>query len=172
MVYCNNLKVNWWIWEYFCSPVCKLFSKFNCSSTFMCVQLVIHVGVSGVAQEVNLEQQSFNKGYTALDICQHLPENNCCFPDASDCLKSGLDMATICQEINNSGENVFSCVSLDPGQYLCGYTYYISLNIDRDKVAFVHVPVLDKPYSVDQLAGALGQILKLMLAQVHRKSLW
>ena len=151
--------------------MCKLFSKFNCSSTFMCVQLVIHVGVSGVAQEVNLEQQSFNKGYTALDICQHLPENNCCFPDASDCLKSGLDMATICQEINNSGENVFSCVSLDPGQYLCGYTYYISLNIDRDKVAFVHVPVLDKPYSVDQLAGALGQILKLMLAQVHRKSL-
>jgi hypothetical protein len=30
--------------------------------------------------------------------------------------------------------------SVDPGRYLCAFTYYLSLHRDRSKALFVHVP--------------------------------
>ena len=130
---------------------------------------MVHVGVSGVAREVNLEQQSFNNGYTSLDISKCTPQNNCCIPGAKDCLQSLLDMNQVCQDINNSGFEVFSCVSQDPGCYLCGFTYFTSLSIDRTRTAFIHVPVLNQPYTAEQLAKAISLAIKSMLSQIRVK---
>ena len=35
---------------------------------------MVHIGVSGVAQELNLESQAFNDGYCSADISGCLPE--------------------------------------------------------------------------------------------------
>ena len=45
-----------------------------CILSFSQVQLVVHVGVSGVAQELNLESQAFNAGYCSADVSGCLPE--------------------------------------------------------------------------------------------------
>ena len=45
--------------------------------------------------------------------------------------------------------------------------FYTSLNIDRSRTAFVHVPVLDRPYTCQQLAQALKIAIGAMLRQVR-----
>nr|CAG4650536.1 EOG090X0F1W [Sida crystallina] len=130
-------------------------------------KLVIHVGVSGVANEVNLEQMAFNGGYNSPDVQLCLPQGNCCIPGAQDCIISGINMRKICEDINHSTCGVFSCVSSDPGRYLCDFIYYTSLSIDRNRTAFIHVPVLNKPYNSKQLAEALSLAIKSMYKEVH-----
>ena len=50
--------------------------------------------------------------------------------------------------------------------YLCGYIYYSSLLIDRTRTAFIHVPMLNKPFSAAQMAAgiriAMVEMLKLV----------
>lgn len=77
----------------------------------------MHVGVSGVAQELNLESQAFNAGYCSADVSGCLPDGifflngnfsthqyvnpltfclnytgNSCVPGSPNCLVSGIDM--------------------------------------------------------------------------------
>nr|CAG4648929.1 EOG090X0F1W [Polyphemus pediculus] len=130
-------------------------------------KLVLHVGVSGIAHELNLEQQAFNSGYCSPDISGCIPSDNVCIPEAQNVLKSKIDMNTVCQSINNSSCGVMSCVSDDPGRYLCDYIYYNSLHFDNARAAFIHVPVLNSPYTALQLAQGLKEAIKAMLEQIR-----
>ncbi|XP_061695816.1 pyroglutamyl-peptidase 1 isoform X2 [Syngnathoides biaculeatus] len=58
-------------------------------------QLVVHVGVSGLATTVTLEQCGHNKGYKRPDNCRFCPASQCCMEDGPDCISSLLDMDTI-----------------------------------------------------------------------------
>lgn len=129
--------------------------------------LVIHVGVSGIASELTLEQQAHNDGYDKGDVLGKCPDQNCCVDGADNCIASELDMQCVCHDINNSGIDVKAVVSLDPGRYLCDFSYYRSLHIDKSRVAFIHVPPLNKPYSQEQLAEGLRQAILSMLKQLH-----
>nr|CAG4642842.1 EOG090X0F1W [Evadne anonyx] len=131
-------------------------------------KLMVHVGVSGKARELNLEQQAFNNGYVQVDISGCIPDGNVCYVGCEDVIKSGLDMNTVCQTINNSSCGVTSSVSDDPGRYLCDFTFYNSLCISRKCSAFVHVPSLDQPYSALQLAQALKVAIAAMLEQIRQ----
>ncbi|XP_060073603.1 pyroglutamyl-peptidase 1-like [Ylistrum balloti] len=128
--------------------------------------LVIHVGVSGIASKLTLEQQAHNDGYDKKDVKGTCPERNCCVNGANNCIVSGIDMQKVCDEINDSGIEVKSTVSEDPGRYLCDFSYFLSLNIDRSRSAFIHVPPLDQPYSGKQLAQGLEAAITAMLKQV------
>ena len=128
---------------------------------------MVHVGVSGIANEVQLEKQAFNCGYKSPDVKECFPEDNRCVPGAGNCIQSGIDMATTCHDINSSCGGVMSCVSDDPGRYLCDFIYFTSLNIDPKRTAFIHVPVINKPYTAQQLARALYVAIKSMLQQVQ-----
>lgn len=132
------------------------------------IQLVVHVGVSGSAQELTLETQAFNTGYGSLDITGHLPKDGVCVEGCPERLESSIDMRAICQNVNSCQCDVISCVSTDPGRYLCDFIYYTSLHIDKSRAAFVHVPPLDKPYSALQLAQALKLVIIKMLDQVRQ----
>jgi pyroglutamyl-peptidase len=98
-----------------------------------------------MAQELTLETQAFNKGYGSLDNTGNLPEGGVCVEGCPDYLESSIDMRTICQNVNSSTCGLVSCVSTDPGRYLCDYIFYSSLCVDKTRTAFVHVPVLNKP---------------------------
>ncbi|TNM97844.1 hypothetical protein fugu_014090 [Takifugu bimaculatus] len=126
-------------------------------------QLVVHVGVSGIATAVTLEQCGHNKGYTRLDNCSFCPASQCCMENGPDCIKSVLDMQTICKTLNESNLGVTLSVSKDAGRYLCDYTYYTSLHLGRGCCAFIHVPPLDKPYSSRDLGRALQATILEML---------
>jgi pyroglutamyl-peptidase len=132
--------------------------------------LVVHVGVSGIAKELTLEQCAHNDGYDKLDVCGRIPSTKCCVDDAPQCLVSRIDMQRVCASVNKScGHDVTSVVSHDPGRYLCDFIYFTSLNVDPRCTAFIHVPPLDRPYSAKQLAAALRVAVLAMLDQTCSK---
>ncbi|XP_061695813.1 pyroglutamyl-peptidase 1 isoform X1 [Syngnathoides biaculeatus] len=126
-------------------------------------QLVVHVGVSGLATTVTLEQCGHNKGYKRPDNCRFCPASQCCMEDGPDCISSLLDMDTVCERVNNSDVGVAVSVSKDAGRYLCDYTYYSSLFLGHGRCAFIHVPPLGKPYSSQELGRALQAVVREML---------
>lgn len=126
-------------------------------------QLVVHVGVSGLATTVTLEQCGHNKGYKRLDNCSFCPASQCCMESGPDCIRSVLDMESICKRVNDSNMGVTVSVSKDAGRYLCDYTYYTSLYLGQGRSAFVHVPPLGKPYSSLQLGRGLQALIQEML---------
>ncbi|KAM6990354.1 pyroglutamyl-peptidase 1-like isoform 1-T2 [Tautogolabrus adspersus] len=126
-------------------------------------QLVVHVGVSGLATTVTLEQCGHNKGYKRRDNCCFSPTSQCCMEDGPDCIHSVLDMETVCKRVNSTGRGVTFSVSKDAGRYLCDYTYYTSLHLGQGRSAFIHVPPLGKPYSSQELGRALQAVVQEML---------
>ncbi|KAM4605729.1 pyroglutamyl-peptidase 1-like isoform 1-T1 [Polymixia lowei] len=131
-------------------------------------QLVVHVGVSGLATTVTLEQCGHNRGYRRPDNCSFCPASQCCMESGPDCLHSVLDMNMICKRTNDSGLGVAVSVSKDAGRYLCDYTYYTSLYLGQGHSAFIHVPPLGNPYSSQDLGRALQVIVWEMLEQLDR----
>ena len=77
---------------------------------------MVHVGVSGLATELTLEQQAHNSGYDKTDVCGEHPTMHCCVEGAEDCLVSEIDMKYVCAEVNNAGLKVKAVVSHDPGR--------------------------------------------------------
>uniref|UniRef100_A0A8D3CU27 Pyroglutamyl-peptidase I n=1 Tax=Scophthalmus maximus TaxID=52904 RepID=A0A8D3CU27_SCOMX len=126
-------------------------------------QLVVHVGVSGLATTVTLEQCGHNKGYKRLDNCSFCPASQCCMERGPSCISSVLDMETVCKRVNASDIGVAVSVSRDAGRYLCDYTYYTSLYLGQGRSAFVHVPPLGKPYCSQELGRALQAVVWEML---------
>lgn len=81
-----------------------------------CEQLVVHVGVSGLAKTVTLEQCGHNKGYKRLDNCNFCPASQICMENGPDCIHSVLDMETVCKRVNESSIGVTLSVSKDAGR--------------------------------------------------------
>uniref|UniRef100_A0A3B3U6Q9 Pyroglutamyl-peptidase I n=1 Tax=Poecilia latipinna TaxID=48699 RepID=A0A3B3U6Q9_9TELE len=126
-------------------------------------QLAVHVGVSGIATSVTLEQCGHNKGYTRLDNRSFCPASHCCMENGPDYIKSVIDMDTVCKRVNGSNIGITVSVSKDAGRYLCDYTYYTSLHQGQGYSAFVHVPALGGPYSSEELGRGLQAVVKEML---------
>ncbi|KAG8594437.1 hypothetical protein GDO81_001204 [Engystomops pustulosus] len=131
-------------------------------------QLIVHVGVSGMATAITLEQCGHNKGYLGLDNCQFCPDTQCCVEGGPECLQSTIDMDAVCKRASAAGlDEVQFIVSTDAGRYLCDFTYYTSLYESHGKSVFIHVPPLGKPYTPAQLGRALQTILQVILDMEH-----
>lgn len=133
--------------------------------------LVVHVGVSGIATELTLEQLAHNDGYDKLDTQGKCPSSQCCVDDQDkNCvLVSGIDMEKVCAKINSSDIKAKAKVSHDPGRYLCDFAYFSSLHISHHNAAFIHVPPLDLPYSASEIAQGLRVAINEMIDQVSSK---
>lgn len=130
-------------------------------------QFVVHVGVSGLAKKVTLEQCGHNKGYTRPDNCHFCPKSQCCMEDGPDCISSVLDMDVVCKRVSEFDIGAEVTVSKNAGRYLCDYTYYTSLYLGKGRAAFIHVPPLGKPYSSRDLGRALRAVIQEMLSQLE-----
>ncbi|XP_064618535.1 pyroglutamyl-peptidase 1-like [Lineus longissimus] len=128
--------------------------------------LVVHVGVSGIARNLTLEQCAHNDGITMEDVKGRVPLTHCCIEGSPKKLTSELQMNVICDKVNRCGCGVTSVVSHDPGRYLCNYIFYKSLDIDPSRTAFIHVPILGNPYTAEELAIGLKMSVMQMLEQL------
>ena len=81
------------------------------------LQLVVHVGVSGVAKEITIEQQAHNDGYSRKDVQGQEAEDTCCEPGADNCIIAGLNMEDVCKDVNCSGVKAKAVISHDAGRY-------------------------------------------------------
>jgi len=79
-------------------------------------QLVIHVGLSGIARAVTVEQYAHNCGYCSPDVVNCIPTGNVCIGDGCDVLESGFDMRRIVNTINSMNSKISAEVSYDPGR--------------------------------------------------------
>lgn len=131
-------------------------------------QLVVHVGVSGMATTVTLEKCGHNKGYKGLDNRHFCPGSQCCVEDGPESIDSVIDMDAVCERLTSLGLDVTVTISQDAGRYLCDFTYYTSLYQGHGRSAFVHVPPLGKPYNADQLGRALRVIIAEMLGVLEQ----
>lgn len=84
----------------------------------ICLQLVVHVGVSGMATTVTLEKCGHNKGYQGLDNCRFCPGSQCCVEDGPESIDSIIDMDAVCKRVTTLGLDVSVTISQDAGR--CG----------------------------------------------------
>merc|ERR1712212_253199 len=112
---------------------------------------VIHVGVAGKRDSIDLEVCSRNGSYCLKDVLGHVgcrdhEPDNPTVVSGPDVLKTDIDVMGCLADCPPE----FKCnVSDDPGNYLCGYIYYRSLlkvNELQEKgmktsALFIHVPV-------------------------------
>lgn len=94
------------------------YSKGSLTSIFVgCLhQLVVHVGVSGMATTVTLEKCGRNHGYKGLDNSSFCPDSQCCVVGGPDCIDSVIDMESVCKRVAASGLGVAVSVSKDAGR--------------------------------------------------------
>lgn len=83
---------------------------------FPSYQLVVHVGVSGMATTVTLEKCGRNHGYRGLDNSSFCPDSQCCIVGGPDCISSVIDMESVCKRVTSSGLGVAVSVSKDAGR--------------------------------------------------------
>ncbi|VVC97905.1 unnamed protein product [Leptidea sinapis] len=134
--------------------------------------LMLHVGVSSIAQHLTLEKQAHKKGYQRMDYFDQCPANHTCPADGAVRLHTKLDVDQICDDFNNSDlpEGVKAIASLDAGRYVCEYTYYRSLSVAAGRTLFVHVPAGHVAgYGADNTARCLERVLELALRQAQTR---
>jgi pyroglutamyl-peptidase len=55
-------------------------------------------------------------------------------------------------------------------RYLCEFTYFTSLNIDNLRTIFIHVPMLNKPYSAADLAEGIKTVLRVLIQELRARN--
>ncbi|XP_030766289.1 pyroglutamyl-peptidase 1 [Sitophilus oryzae] len=134
-------------------------------------KLVVHVGVSSYTNAIQIETRANKKGYERKDILNVCPTNSqanpCNEESNNDCIETSLCASTICNHLKEA-LNIQTVISRDAGRYLCEFIYYTSLNIDKKRTLFIHVPPVDKPYTKTELAHALEEIIKCGLELVFK----
>ena len=136
---------------------------------------IIHVGVSHLAEKLTLEVQANNTGYLSPDVTGSCPPGNVCVSSDS-CqaakLSCCLDLVDLSRAVTEECLEVGleATTSEDAGRYLCDFVYYKSLHATQGKSLFVHVPLIDKPYSLPQMTEGLKAVTKNVIKQLQRRS--
>ncbi|XP_052867231.1 pyroglutamyl-peptidase 1 [Anopheles cruzii] len=138
--------------------------------------LVVHVGVHGHIDTINLEYGSYTTGYCKPDFA------NRCLPcdkislrgkssSGEECvaLTTNLDIERISQELNLETNTKCYC-STEVGNYLCGYIYVKSLDVDPDRTLFIHVPDIGKPYSSEETKATIYRVIEKCIRELSAKN--
>ncbi|XP_015512750.1 pyroglutamyl-peptidase 1 [Neodiprion lecontei] len=135
--------------------------------------LVVHIGVSGMANCLELECRAHGSGYNKLDVFQSLPTaENELLEDPGEVIETGINVKRICDELNCRDDSISSndegcraVLSKDAGLYLCEYIFRKSLEIRSDNTIFVHVPDLNV-YPATKSAKGLYHVIRLALEEL------
>ena len=135
-------------------------------------EFIVHVGVSHKADMMTLENQAHNTGYDKPDVKDCYPPDQCCDPTCDKVIETTcLDLDKLRVDVNkdcvSNKLGVESCISQDAGHYLCDFVYFKSLHCNNRRSLFVHVPEIDKPYSVQQMTQGLKLILENIVKQLE-----
>ncbi|CAB3410536.1 unnamed protein product [Caenorhabditis bovis] len=137
-------------------------------------ELVVHLGAHEVANTIKIEKQAFAAGYEACDVEGCTPDSNstgCCRPESVLCTE--LDCDRICETVRQSCSLDESCINLttsdDPGRYLCGFSYFLSLNEDPKKALFVHVPPFTEECTKEKVTEVIREIILRALDKSDNK---
>lgn len=134
--------------------------------------LVIHLGAHPVSKTIKFEQQAFSNGYCSNDVNGCTPEGNrTTCSSQEEILKSCIDcdqlVSNVTERCTLDGEKKFGGLvvkkSEDPGRYLCGYSYFLSLHEDCSKSLFIHVPAFEGDCTKEAVAEVIRETIKSIL---------
>ncbi|XP_018793980.1 PREDICTED: pyroglutamyl-peptidase 1 [Bactrocera latifrons] len=156
-------------------------------------QLVIHCGVHGSASCIHVEKLAYNHKFTRPDYArQRLPKSSACLVNCNTnvnnnhTLHCGLDVEKIVEVVAASCEctptatddALQSSVNVEPeaftvlqssddvGNYLCGYIYLKSLDRNRNRTLFIHVPPINCPFTSEETKEVVLRIIEECIRQV------
>jgi pyroglutamyl-peptidase len=142
--------------------------------------IILHMGLAAGRKHFTLERQSCRDGYTGRDVdgC-YFPKSDATtlFSHCPEVLKPTFDSADLGRrwEENLAGSGADLRLSDDPGTYLCGFIYYLSMSwlwkrdVKERPIMFMHVPDLPTEKDIEQgRQVAIGLIRALVES---RKSL-
>lgn len=141
---------------------------------YLLLQLVIHCGVNGNANCIHLEQLAYNNQFCRPDFSgKILNSPSVCLDNAGSCcdtISTEIDVQSIVGKLFPDTEtcNPLCICSRDVGNYLCGYIYLKSLDRDKKRCLFVHVPPIDQPFSSQTTSEAIRQIIEECLHQLKK----
>lgn len=125
--------------------------------------LVIHIGVHPEHNCIKIEKQAFADGYCRLDVTGCVPTDNKCVVNLDQTLSSSIDVDGLVkktkEELGETIGNLAIQSSDDPGRYLCGFSYYLSLCNDNSKTLFIHIPPLSEKITVELLTQVVATII-------------
>ncbi|XP_055390122.1 pyroglutamyl-peptidase 1 [Condylostylus longicornis] len=140
--------------------------------------LVIHCGVNGEAKTLHIENTAHNKKFDRVDYsCKLLPGSTASLANNGiDCkkLETKLNARRISERINKNQECLKQnpvLVSNDCGNYLCGYIYLKSLDVDCRRTLFIHVPPINKPFTSEETSFVLWSIVRECIEQIESNAL-
>ena len=79
---------------------------------------MVHVGVSGIAKEITLEQQGHNDGYNKDDVKGCKADGHCCVSGADNVIESKFNMEHVRDSVNKSDVKANAIVSHDAGRWV------------------------------------------------------
>lgn len=128
-------------------------------------------GVHGAATKIKLEKCAMNLFCLQDFKGKMLPEPVVCLEKSGKCrgLETKLNVDKITKTLNESHAPMFES-SCDVGRYLCGYIYLKSLDIDPRRSLFIHVPCINKPFSVKETADAILKVVEHCVKDLNESS--
>uniref|UniRef100_A0A8R1HZ25 Pyroglutamyl-peptidase I n=1 Tax=Caenorhabditis japonica TaxID=281687 RepID=A0A8R1HZ25_CAEJA len=136
--------------------------------------LVIHIGAHPTARTVRFEQQAFSDGYCRNDVNGCVPEGNkttCAFEQTV--LKSCIDCEDLAKQVTERlqlNDQKYGGLKVekseDPGRYLCGFSYFLSLHQDCSKSLFIHVPSFEGECTKEAVTDVIREAIKVILRHV------
>jgi pyroglutamyl-peptidase len=124
--------------------------------------IILHIGLAAGRKYFALERQSFRDGYVQRDVDgAYLSKHDAArlFSNCPAVLKPTFDCADVWRRWRgNVGDDLDADIrpSDDPGTYLCGFLYYLSMSWfwkqgrEERPVIFLHVPNLPNENDIEQ----------------------
>eukprot|EP00039_Didymoeca_costata_P019400 m.337393 g.337393 ORF g.337393 m.337393 type:complete len:536 (+) comp18116_c0_seq1:105-1712(+) len=127
------------------------------------ISLVVHCGV-GLPGSFRMEERARNRDYTKIDNDGESPHDNRC-GEGPDELSTKIDLQRVLSRVSDaSGIQVNK--STDAGLYLCEYTYYNTMNKSEVPAVFIHIPPIEKPYTLQEMETKIEQIVQALVDEV------
>ncbi|CAI2309558.1 unnamed protein product [Caenorhabditis sp. 36 PRJEB53466] len=133
--------------------------------------LVIHIGAHPSQKTIKFEQQAFSDGYCRDDVNGCTPEGNKTGCKREDnVLVTCIDCEDLAKQVTerlqldgqkHGGLKVEK--SADPGRYLCGFSYFLSLHEDCSKALFIHVPPFEGECTKEAVTDVIREAIKVIL---------
>ncbi|BET02895.1 Pyroglutamyl-peptidase [Nesidiocoris tenuis] len=131
---------------------------------------VLHVGIH-VDDLFRIETKSFRSNYTSKDINGKTPEQNICRVGTEEILETKLDTVKLLEDVKatlgSKGTNVEVALSENPGNFLCGYSFYTSLCADAERCLFLHIPPPSSSIPIEHKADVVEAVMIRSVEQLR-----
>ncbi|KAI6203654.1 hypothetical protein M3Y94_00581700 [Aphelenchoides besseyi] len=123
-----------------------------------------------LCDSIEMEKQAFSHGYVSVDVNGKVPLLNRSIVELKNeeprILKTMLDCESIAKAADNLYPEIEVGTSTNPGRFLCGYIYYLSLAKSNGRAVFIHVSRFSEEATEEMMTETVAHIVRLISKQI------